>query len=173
MSNLLTKVYHPIIKIATQSGRLNKRRWCDNISTVINMEKPSRKQNRLPDYDYSQSGAYFVTICTQDRKKILSKISVGTPLPGCPQIPHDENGHPGTGVPTVELLWHGEIANHMVIIPALPNILTVFFVAKPFKCSHKPGNLRCPRRDTPPRVSVMYRDQQMNMIRHDHILING
>ena len=47
--------------------------------SVINMEKPSRKQNRLPDYDYSQSGAYFVTICTQDRKKILSKISVGTP----------------------------------------------------------------------------------------------
>ena len=47
--------------------------------TVINMGKPSRNQNRLPDYDYSQSGAYFVTICTQDRKKILSKISVGTP----------------------------------------------------------------------------------------------
>ena len=81
---------------------------------VINMEKPNRKPNRIADYDYSQSGAYFVTICTQDRKKILSKISVGTPLPGCPQIPHDENGHPGTGVPTVELLWHGEIANQYI-----------------------------------------------------------
>ena len=46
------------------------------------MEKPSRKQNRLPDYDYSQNGAY----CTQDRKKILSKISVGTPREGCPYI---------------------------------------------------------------------------------------
>ena len=77
---------------------------------VINMENP----NRIAGYDYSQSGAYFVTICTQDRKKILSKISVGTPLPGCPQIPHDENGHPGTGVPTVELLWHGEIANQYI-----------------------------------------------------------
>ncbi len=27
-----------------------------------------RKQLRLKDYDYTQEGAYFVTICTQDRK---------------------------------------------------------------------------------------------------------
>ena len=38
------------------------------------MEFPQRKQNRLPDYDYSQNGAYFVTICTKDRRKILSQI---------------------------------------------------------------------------------------------------
>ena len=38
------------------------------------MELPQRKQNRLPEYDYNQNGAYFVTICTQDRKKILSQI---------------------------------------------------------------------------------------------------
>ena len=35
---------------------------------------PERKHNRYPEYDYSQNGAYFVTICTQDRKKILSTI---------------------------------------------------------------------------------------------------
>ena len=33
--------------------------------------------NRLQEYDYSQNGAYFVTICTQDRKKILSTIVGG------------------------------------------------------------------------------------------------
>ena len=38
------------------------------------MELPKRKPNRLPKYDYSQNGAYFITICTQDRKKILSDI---------------------------------------------------------------------------------------------------
>ena len=48
------------------------------------MELPNRKPYRIAGYDYSQNGAYFVTICTQDRKKILSKISVGTPVPGCP-----------------------------------------------------------------------------------------
>lgn len=38
------------------------------------METPNRKPNRIEDYDYSQNGAYFVTICTQDRKRILSEI---------------------------------------------------------------------------------------------------
>ena len=28
---------------------------------------PKRKQNRLKNYDYSQSGAYFITICTKER----------------------------------------------------------------------------------------------------------
>ena len=40
------------------------------------MELPKRKPTRLKDYDYSSPGAYFVTICTQDRKQILSKISI-------------------------------------------------------------------------------------------------
>jgi REP element-mobilizing transposase RayT len=36
--------------------------------------KPIRKPNRLPDFDYSQNGAYFITICTKDMKCVLSKI---------------------------------------------------------------------------------------------------
>jgi hypothetical protein len=56
----------------------------DKMISVIDMETPNRKPNRIAGYDYSQSGAYFITICTQDRKKILSRISVGTPLLGCP-----------------------------------------------------------------------------------------
>ncbi len=38
------------------------------------MANPERKSNRLKNYDYSQNGAYFITICTKDRKKILSDI---------------------------------------------------------------------------------------------------
>ena len=72
------------------------------IFLVINMKKSSRKANRIKDYDYSQNGAYFVTVCTQDRKRILSKISVGTPLSGCPQEP------------CLELLWHGQIADKYI-----------------------------------------------------------
>ena len=41
------------------------------------MDLPKRKQIRLPDYDYSAPGAYFVTICTSDRRCILSDIVVG------------------------------------------------------------------------------------------------
>lgn len=33
-----------------------------------------RKPNRLSNYDYSQNGAYFITICTYNRKCILSDI---------------------------------------------------------------------------------------------------
>ena len=36
--------------------------------------KFSRKPNRLKNYDYSSQGAYFITICTLDRKCILSHI---------------------------------------------------------------------------------------------------
>ena len=40
------------------------------------MNLPERKQNRLKNYDYSQNGAYFITICTQNRKTIFTH-SVG------------------------------------------------------------------------------------------------
>lgn len=46
------------------------------------MDIPNRKQNRIPEYDYSTNGAYFITICTQDRKEILSQIvGDGSPVP--------------------------------------------------------------------------------------------
>ena len=51
---------------------------------------------RLKGYDYSTPGMYFVTICTKNRKEVLSKITVGTGLPDCPQN---------------ILTQHGEIAN--------------------------------------------------------------
>ncbi|WP_317855346.1 transposase [Chakrabartyella piscis] len=35
------------------------------------MDLPKRKQNRLANYDYSQNGAYFITICTKDKQNIL------------------------------------------------------------------------------------------------------
>lgn len=37
----------------------------------MNGERPTRKKIRLPQHDYSKPGAYFVTICTGDRAKIL------------------------------------------------------------------------------------------------------
>ena len=35
---------------------------------------PQRKKLRLNDFDYSQSGAYFVTICTKNKKCLFSHI---------------------------------------------------------------------------------------------------
>lgn len=43
----------------------------------MNKDFQSRKQNRLENFNYNQNGAYFVTICIKERKKLLSDISVG------------------------------------------------------------------------------------------------
>ena len=43
---------------------------------------PRRKPNRLPYYDYTSPGYYFVTICTADRKCLLGQV-----IPGDPNTP--------------------------------------------------------------------------------------
>ena len=35
---------------------------------------PSRKGTRLHDFDYSKHGAYFITVCTEGRRHILSEV---------------------------------------------------------------------------------------------------
>ena len=37
----------------------------------------NRKSIRFKDYDYSQAGYYFVTVCTKERRKLLSNIVGG------------------------------------------------------------------------------------------------
>ena len=50
--------------------------FCYIIELVIFMENnlPKRKHPRLPHYDYSTTGAYFITICTLNRRCLLSRI---------------------------------------------------------------------------------------------------
>ena len=49
------------------------------------MELPKRKSTRLKGYDYSQNGAYFITICTHNKQCILSDIVVGEGFHALPQ----------------------------------------------------------------------------------------
>ena len=37
-------------------------------------EFPKRKSTRLKNFDYSTTGAYFVTICTKDRKMLFAPV---------------------------------------------------------------------------------------------------
>lgn len=49
-------------------------------------EFKQRKNHRLPEYDYGKYGYYFVTICTNNRKPLLSKIRcVGSDAPVAPE----------------------------------------------------------------------------------------
>ena len=56
---------------------------------------PNRKPTRLRTFDYNSVGAYFITICTQNKQKILSRIVRTGVLDG----------------PRVELLPCGKIAD--------------------------------------------------------------
>ena len=69
---------------------------------MMEMEKealPKRKPTRLQNFDYNTTGAYFVTICTQNRTRILSRI-VGVDVLGDPN--------------NVELLSYGIVAEKYI-----------------------------------------------------------
>jgi putative transposase len=46
----------------------------------VKSEKPNRSSLRLPFYDYTQPGAFFITVCTHCREPILGKTVDGN---GC------------------------------------------------------------------------------------------
>ena len=70
----------------------------------MDMEKelPKRKHPRLNNYDYSSAGAYFITICTQNRRCLLSRI-VGRGL-----APAEAKG--------IEYTSFGEIAERQLLL---------------------------------------------------------
>ncbi len=66
------------------------------------MALPTRKSARLKNYDYSQSGAYFITICTADRRCILSRIVDARAVGALHEAP------------AVELTRYGRIADQLI-----------------------------------------------------------
>lgn len=62
-------------------GRMSDNRKPSDLPRRVDSDNPGdlpqRKPNRLRGFDYSQSGAYFVTICVKDRKNILGRVVGG------------------------------------------------------------------------------------------------
>ena len=51
------------------------------------MELPKRKPNRIPHFDYSTPGAYFVTICTKNRQNFFwENVGASIARPHPPQL---------------------------------------------------------------------------------------
>ena len=50
------------------------------------VEFSKRKSIRLKDYDYSQNGAYFLTVCVKDRHELLGGIDVGDAVLSVPIV---------------------------------------------------------------------------------------
>jgi len=51
-----------------------RERYKGNAGSQQGARRPNRRSIRLPGYDYSQTGAYFVTICTKDRECLFGDI---------------------------------------------------------------------------------------------------
>ena len=61
-------------------------RFCVIMTWVMKMDELKKRKNpRLQGFDYNSVGIYFTTICTKNRRCMLSQI-VGTGVPDCPQI---------------------------------------------------------------------------------------
>ena len=110
-------------------------------------ELPKRKPTRLKNFDYSSAGAYFVTICIKDRKRILSDIikpvGVGTfDDPLTPQIQLTEIGKvtekyllSSENIPGVKI-------DRYVIMP--DHIHVIIFLYPDKYTSRKDGSSRAP-----------------------------
>ncbi len=96
-----------------------------DFSMTNKTDLPKRKPNRLKNFDYSQNGAYFITICTKDKKNFLSRIVGKTrlcstplgnyeksyPSPICTPTPVGE----GLAPPVSELTKCGEAVKQEII----------------------------------------------------------
>ena len=79
----------------------------------------------MKDYDYAQNGAYFVTICTVERKQILSKIICNDKQK--PEIYHTDIGREieksityiNDNYITVDIVKHVIMPNHVHMIVLL------------------------------------------------------
>jgi len=49
----------------------------NEINMKFDPDKHHRRSIRLPGYDYSRAGAYFITICTQNRECLFGNIVDG------------------------------------------------------------------------------------------------
>lgn len=64
-----------------------------------------RHSTHLKNYDYSSAGAYFVTICTQNRESLFGRISVGAGPCARPQMVLSDAGR------MIADVWH-QIPSH-------------------------------------------------------------
>ena len=100
------------------------------------MDIPKRKPNRLPDFDYSTPGAYFITICVEGKRCILGNIVGGGAL----------------DAPQVQLTEIGKIVEKYILSGnQVPHICVDKYVIMP---NHIHLLLMVTKTDGPPRASA-------------------
>ena len=82
-----------------------------------------RKRMRLPGWDYSGEGTYFLTLCSKDRKSLFSRI-VGRGIPDAPEVHLSNYGNCVKDALLFLIEKHPEMVfHHWVIMPNHVHIL--------------------------------------------------
>ena len=79
---------------------------------------PVRKRNRLTGFDYSSPNAYFITICTLDRKNLLWDNTVGATIGRPSDVPLSRHGQVvRAAIEAITSRYPAYILEHYVIMP--------------------------------------------------------
>ena len=86
-----------------------------------------RKNIRLREYNYGQEGYYFITICTKDRRKILSKIDKKKNCRGehCSSVLSNEGKVVEKYLIAIEQVYKNVIMDEYIIMPNHIHILLI------------------------------------------------
>ncbi len=109
---------------------------------LTNLEKHHRRSIRLKDYDYSQAGAYFVTICCYGKKTYFENVKIQNIIEQCwAEIPQH--------FPNVSLDEYVIMPNHLHGILMLHDACRGVQLNAPTQdSSNKPFSKSSPRRNT-------------------------
>ena len=81
------------------------------------MELPQRRPNRLPNFDYSTPGAYFITLCVKNRKCLLwHPVGASIARPPQPSLSH-YGTIVDTAIRNIPLHYPAISLDHYVIMP--------------------------------------------------------
>ena len=91
-------------------------------------QKPRRKQIRLKEVSYNDVGAYFITICTKEKRKLLCEMKTD-PITSAPTVQEYEAGRyvrlqleeMGDFYDTVKLDRYVVMPNHIHMILMIPS----------------------------------------------------
>lgn len=87
------------------------------------MDMETRKPNRLSNYDYSQNGAYFVTVCTKNRVNIFWNSAADTIVGEAISFPQDTAQLSDCGkilhnaINSISDHYPGVVVDKMVVMP--------------------------------------------------------
>ncbi len=81
------------------------------------LDKVVRKRIRIPDFDYSQEGVYFITICANKRKSLFGRVTGGDVFHPPSVVLSDLGKIVRDNIPRICSTYTGVFVDHYIIMP--------------------------------------------------------